>query len=80
MDVQMLTNFFMWCSIINMSLLLLSFLMLAYMGDLAYRIHSKWFPMPREKYNAILFSVIIFYKTLVFVVCVVPWIALKILA
>jgi hypothetical protein len=56
MDIQMLTRFFLWCAILNMGLLVISFLILAFAGDFVYRMHAKWFPMPRETFNVVLYS------------------------
>ena len=78
MTIQMLTNFFMWCTILNMGLLLLSFLILAFAGDFVYKMHSRWFPMPRETFNVVLYSFIGIYKLMVFVFNIIPWIALMI--
>jgi hypothetical protein len=36
MDIQILTRFFMWCSVLNIGLLMFSFLMLAFAGDFVY--------------------------------------------
>ncbi|MHC4118219.1 MAG: DUF6868 family protein [Planctomycetota bacterium] len=80
MDVGMLTRFFMWCTILNMGLLALSFLILAVAGDSMYKIHSKWFPMPRETYNVLLFSWLAIYKIIVIVFNVMPWAVLAIIA
>lgn len=79
MDVQMLTRFFMWCTILNMVLLVLSFLILAFAGDFVYKIHGKWFPMPRETFNVVLYSFLGIYKIIVFVFNVMPWAALAII-
>ena len=79
MDIQMLTRFFMWCAILNMGLLIISFLILAFAGDFVYRMDAKWFPMPRETFNVVLYSFIGFYKILVLVLNVVPWAALAII-
>ena len=78
MSIQMLTSFFMWCTLLNMGLLLLSFLMMAFAGDFVYKMHSKWFSMPRETFNVVLYSLLGFYKIIVFVFNVIPWIALLI--
>jgi hypothetical protein len=51
MDIITVRAFFMWCSIINGALLILSFLICAFAGDLVYRTHSKLFPMSREVFN-----------------------------
>ena len=79
MSIEMLTEFFMWCTILNMGLLVLSFLILAFAGDFVYRIHSKWFPMPRETFNVVLYSFIGIYKIIVFVFNIVPWAVLAII-
>jgi len=79
MDIQTLSSFFMWCTILNACLLVFSFLMLAYAGDFVYRMHGKSFPMPRERFNGVIYSFIGFYKILLIVFNLVPWIALEII-
>ena len=79
MDIQMLTSFFMWCTILNMGLLVFSFLILAFAGDFVYRIHGKWFPMPRETFNVVLYSFIGMYKIIVLVFNAIPWAVLTII-
>lgn len=78
MDTQVLTAFFMWCTILNAGLLMLTFLMTIIAGDFVYTMHSKFFSMPRETFNVVLYSFLGIYKLLVFVFNVVPWIALLI--
>ncbi len=78
MVIEMLIRFFMWCTILNMGFMLVSFVMVTFMGDIAYRIHTKVFPMPRETFNVVIYSSIGLYKILVFVFNIVPWIALTI--
>ena len=58
---------------------MLSFLMAAFAGDFVYKLHSKWFPMPRDKFNVVLYSFIGMYKIVVFAFNVVPWAALAII-
>ena len=79
MDIQMLTSFFMWCTILNMGLLVSSFLILAFAGDFVYMIHGKWFPMPRETFNVVLYSFIGMYKIIVLVFNAIPWAVLTII-
>ncbi len=78
MDLQTLTTFFMWCSIINGSLLILwtAFLVLA--PDLVYRTQSKWFPIPRETFNVVIYSLLGSFKIVLLVFSVVPYVALLI--
>jgi hypothetical protein len=81
MDIAMLTKFFMWCTILNVGLLVLSFLVAAFGfgSDFVYRMHSKWFPMPRDTFNMVLYLLIGVYKIFVFVFNLVPWVALVII-
>ncbi len=79
MGIEVLTRFFMWCTILNAGLLVFSFMMVAFAGNFMYRIHSKWFPMPRETFNVVLYSFIGAYKILVFVFNFVPWVTLAII-
>ena len=79
MDIQTLTAFFMWCTILNVALLLLSSLFCICAGDWAYRIHSKLFSISRETFNAAIYSFIGLYKVLVFVFNLIPYVALLII-
>ena len=69
----------MWCTIINSGLLM--FWALIYMAapDLVYRIQSKFFPISREKFEVIFYSLLGFFKMLVIVFNLVPWLALLII-
>lgn len=63
----------------NMGLLIFSFLMLAFAGDFVYRIHCKWFPMPRKTFNVVLYSFIGIYKIIVLAFNTIPWAVLAII-
>ncbi len=78
MDIQTLTAFFMWCTILNVALLLFSSLMCICAGDWAYRIHSKLFSISKETFNVVIYSFIALYKLLVIVFILIPYIALLI--
>ena len=79
MDIQTLTTFFMWCTILNGGLLVLSSLICAFAGDLVYQIHSKWFSIPRETFNVVMYSLLGLFKIVFLVFNVVPYVALLIL-
>lgn len=79
MDMAMLTRFFMWCTILNMGLLALSILILTVAADAVYRMHGKWFPMPRETFTVVIYSFLGVYKIFLLVFNIVPWAALVIL-
>jgi hypothetical protein len=79
MDMQTMTKFFMWCTIINVSLLVLSTVLWLCAADLIYKLHGRWFPMPRETFNVVFYSFMGMYKILVYVFNIVPWVALLII-
>jgi len=78
MDIDSIRAFFMWCTILNAALLVLSWLMCVWAGDWVWRIHNKWFSISRETFNVAIYSFIGLYKILVFVFNLIPYVALSI--
>jgi hypothetical protein len=76
MDMQTLTRFFMWCTVINAVLMTITFLLCTFGGDWVYRMHSRWFPLPRDTFNAVLYSFVGLYKLLFYFFNVIPYVAL----
>jgi len=79
MDIQTPTSFFMWCIIMNGALLLLWATFCISAPDLVYRTQSKWFPIPRETFNVVMYSFIGVFKIVFIVFNVVPYVALLII-
>ena len=79
MDLVTLRAFFMWCTILNGGFLIISSLVLTFAGNLIYRVHSKWFKMPREAFNIVIYSFIGLYEIFLLVFCLVPYVVLLIL-
>jgi hypothetical protein len=78
MDIQTLTNFFMWCTIINGGLLIFWSVFILLTPGLVYRLQSTFFPMPRETYNVVMYCFLGFFKIIFIVFNLVPFIALLI--
>ena len=78
MDIDSIRAFFMWCTILNVALLVLSSLVCLCAGDRIYKKHSKWFSISRETFNVVIYSFIALYKILVIVFILIPYIALVI--
>ncbi len=78
MDAQTLTAFFMWCTIMNGALLVLWTIMCILAPDFVYHTHRKWFPIPRETFNAVIYSFLGVFKIVFLVFNVVPYVALLI--
>lgn len=79
MEIQVLIHFFMWCTIINGALLILSSFMCMFAQNFIYRIHSKWFDMPRENFSLTLYSFIGLFKIFFLFFNLVPYISLLII-
>ncbi len=67
-----------WCSVINIGLLLWWFVFIAFAHDWVYKMHSKWFNIPVEKFDAIHYAGIAFFKISIFLFNLVPYFALRI--
>jgi len=76
MNIQELTHFFMWCTIINGSVLLFWSALAVIAPETIYRVQSKWFPIPRPTFTVLLFAAIGVFKMLVIVFNAVPFLAL----
>ena len=80
MDIESLRHFFGWCSVINYGVLLFWFLSWMLCRDAIYAIHSRWFPMARERYDQIHFQLLGGFKIAVLVLNLSPYLALRIMA
>ena len=79
MDIQTLTRFFMWCTIINGALLVLGTTMCILAPEFVYRMKGKWFPIPRETFNVVFYSFLGSFKIVFLVFNLVPYVALLII-
>ena len=79
MDIQTLTSFFMWCTIINAALFTLWAVMWLMLPDLVYRTQIKWFPIPRETFNVVFYSFLGLFKIFFLIFNVVPYVSLLII-
>ena len=76
MDMPTLTMFFMWCTIINGGILMLWTMFFVFAPDFVYRVQSKWFPIPRETYNVVVYAFLGAFKIVFIVFNIVPYITL----
>ena len=80
MDIQFLTAFFKWCTIINVVLLIFSTIMIMTASDFIYSAHGHFFHLPREAFDVILYSFLGLFKIVILVFNLVPYVALRIIA
>ncbi|MEN8250972.1 MAG: DUF6868 family protein [Bacteroidota bacterium] len=74
-----LKSFFMWCTIINGTLLVFSFIFCVIVPDLLYNIHGRMFQIPAETLNVLIYSFLGIFKIFWFIFNVTPYVSLIIL-
>ncbi len=79
MDILIVKNFFMWCSIINGALLVIMFLIYVLAANLIYQMHGKLFPISRQAFNIAFYCFLGLYKMFFWAFCLIPFIVLSII-
>lgn len=77
MSVELLQSFFGWCSVINVVLLTVWFLIVWLAHDFVYRMHGRMFRISAETFDAIHYSGLAAYKIGIFLLNLVPYLALN---
>ena len=78
MTVEQIRDVLGWCAVINIGLLLWWFLMFALAHDFVYRLHGKWFKLTVERFDTIHYAGMAFFKIGIFLLNIVPYLALHI--
>ena len=78
MDITVVKNFLLWCTIINGAMLIFSSIMCVFAGNWIYSMHSKLFGITRDTFNVVIYCFISIYKIFVIIFNLVPYIALVI--
>lgn len=79
MNIESLTVFLGWCTLVNFSLLVLATVILVLFKDLAAGIHSKLLGLDRDELQSEYFRYLANYKLMVVVFNLVPWLVLRFL-
>ncbi len=80
MNVLLLKEFFMWMTVINLGMLMISAVMCIAHKDFIVRVHGKLFGLPPESIKATLYGFLGVYKIVFIVFVFVPWLALLIIS
>ena len=78
MTVEILRDFFGWCSVMNYGLLVVWFFGIVVARDWVFKIHTRWFALSREQFDGIHYAAMAFFKMSIFMFNVVPYLALRI--
>ena len=80
MTVEMLKGILAWSAVLNVGILLWWFLFIVLAHDWVYKMHSKFFSIQREQFDAIHYAGIAFYKVCIFTFFIVPYLAIRIIS
>lgn len=79
MTLETIRSMLAWCTLINWGLLLVWFLMFFFVHDWIYRLHSRWYQIPQDRFDAIHYAGMAFFKILILTFNLVPYLALRII-
>jgi hypothetical protein len=77
LDVEVVRSFLAWCTVLNWIALLFWWAMLFLAGDWVYGMHSKWFKISRETFDAIHYGGLALFKATILLFNFVPYLVLR---
>lgn len=80
MSIEIVRTTLAWCAVINIGLLLWWFLFFALAHDWVYQLHNRWFKISGERFDAIHYAGMAFFKLSIFVFNLTPYLALRIIS
>ncbi len=78
MDLSTLRDLLVWSLVVNYAILLVWFVMFSLAHDTVYRLHTRWFRLSRETFDALNYGGMAVYKIGVLLLNVAPLLALLI--
>ncbi len=80
MDTDFWSRLLLWSLLINYAILLVWFAALVFARDRIYRLHGKWFSLPKRTFDAIHYGGMAGYKIGILIFNLAPLIALCVVA
>jgi hypothetical protein len=76
MSLEMVRKALLWCTVLNYGVLLVWWLFFLFAHEWMYGLHSRWFHVPVEQFDALHYVGIALYKLGILLLNLVPSIAL----
>ena len=80
MTIAILRDLLFWSAIIHIGLLLWWLLFFMFARNLIYRMHTRWFKLSDETFDAVHYGGMAFYKICIWVFAIAPYFALLIIS
>jgi hypothetical protein len=77
MDIELVRKVLAWCTVFNMALLLVWVGFVAFAGDWVYRRHTQFVKISREAFDTVHYAGMAFFKIVIFVFNLVPYLVLQ---
>lgn len=77
MNIEQLTIFFGWTSLLNYLLLTFWFLIFCVARDWLFELHNAWFDISREQFNLMNYNGMAYYKIFLFIFNLMPYLTLQ---
>ena len=78
MSIEVTRTFLLWCTVINYGVLLVWFLFFVFVRDEIQRIHSRWFRLSSEQFDALHYAGMAIFKIGIMLFNLVPLVVLYI--
>ena len=78
MTLEEIRDVLAWCSVINIGVLLIWWIIFMLAHDFVFRIHGKWLKLSVERFDAIHYTAMAFWKMGIFMFNIAPYLALRI--
>lgn len=79
-DIQVITTFLGWCTVINLAMYLFTVLALLVFREPVKKLHSKFFAVSSEKLDELYFNYLGSFKMAILFLNIAPYVALKLMA
>ena len=79
MTAEQIREFLGWCSVINIAILLYWWIVFTFARDFVYSLHGRWFKLTGETFDTIHYAGMTFFKLIVIVFNIIPYIAFRII-
>lgn len=79
MSLDQLREFLGWMTVLNFGFLTYWALMFCCCRNLIYRMHTKWFRLSEERFDELHYQGMAIYKIGIFLLCLMPYLALRII-
>ena len=76
MSMEITIDFFKWCSIINVSIIIVSVLIFSLFSDFSYNNNKKLFTGDKKEFKKTIYVILLCYKMIVIIFNIVPYIVL----